>query len=135
MKGILADNDVEGLFEVLLRRLQDEPWREFWQSLNLAVQTFATMGLVRDAPDLTVWQTCQEQQVVLITGNRNQDSPTSLETAIRRFNAPDSLPVITLANPARIARSSSYTERVVERLLEYLLNIASYRGAGRIYVP
>ncbi|HWG45363.1 MAG TPA: hypothetical protein VN688_21550 [Gemmataceae bacterium] len=35
----------------------------------------------------------------------------------------------------RINHSRAYAERVVERLLEYLIDIDNYRGTGRLYLP
>jgi hypothetical protein len=53
-----------------------------------------------------------------------------LEAVIRAENQPDCLPVVTIANPDRL-----YAETVAVRLLDYLILIENYRGAGRIYVP
>jgi len=106
-----------------------------WQGLRLAVETFDSLGLPVDALDESVWRRCQEDRLVLITGNRNADRPDSLESTIRRENQPDSLPVVTLATPDRVMRDRLYAEKVAERLLEYLTAIDDVRGAGRIYVP
>jgi hypothetical protein len=46
-----------------------------------------------------------------------------------------SLPVITIARPRRVMESKAYADRVVERLLHYLLNLDNYRGTGRLFVP
>jgi hypothetical protein len=135
MKGIMADNNVERHFRVLLGILQSDDWRESWDELKLAVHTFETQGLSREVNDLLLWQTCQAQEVVLITINRNHEGPESLESAIRAFNSLRSLPVLTLANPDHVRKSRAYTERVVERLLDLLLHIDNYRGAGRISLP
>jgi hypothetical protein len=54
---------------------------------------------------------------------------------IRGQNLPDSLPVVTLANPQRILRDRHYAEKVAERLLERLIAIEDFRGTGRLYVP
>ena len=35
----------------------------------------------------------------------------------------------------RVLRDRSYLEKVAERLLDYLMRIDDFRGAGRIYVP
>src|SRR5207248_498154 len=106
-----------------------------WNSLGLSVQNFSALGLSRESPDAVVWRTCQKEKLVLITGNRNADRPDSLEAVIRAENQPDSLPVVTLANLERLARDHLYAEKVAERLLEYLMQIEDFRGAGRIYVP
>ena len=54
---------------------------------------------------------------------------------IRVENQPDSLPVVTLADPRRITRDRLYAQTVAERLLDYLMRIDEVRGTGRIYVP
>ena len=73
--------------------------------------------------------------VVLITGNRNRRGPSSLEETILLHNTPTSLPVFTLADPKRIRRSHKYANRVIESLLENLLDMESYLGTGRLYLP
>jgi len=72
---------------------------------------------------------------LLITNNRNEDSPDSLEATIRQHNTSDSLPVFTVGNLDKFRLSRAYTERVLERLYEYLLDIDSVRGTGRLFVP
>ncbi len=135
MRGILADNDVGGFLKSILLIWRSDAWRDLWDDLGLSVQSFSTMGLSRESPDVLIWRTCQREQLVLITGNRNDDGPDSLESTIRVENQPDSLPVITLANLERLARDRLYAEMVAERLLERLIAIDDFRGTGRIYVP
>jgi hypothetical protein len=43
--------------------------------------------------------------------------------------------VLTLAGPDRVIHSRTYAERVVERLLECLIDMDNYRGTGRVYLP
>jgi hypothetical protein len=135
VKGILADVSIEGQFQALLRVFQIEPWKEFWADLNLATPRFADLGLVRKTTDWVVWQTCQREQLVLVTENRNANDPDSLEEVIRALNTPDSLPVLTLANAQRIVRERSYAELTAVRMLDILFDIDRRRGAGRLYVP
>jgi hypothetical protein len=135
MKGILADNDVEGILTALVSIWLSETWRDLWIELNCSLETFPSLDLPRDATDAVVWEACQNQQVVLITGNRNAESPESLAATIRSLNRPDSLPVFTLSNPKRILNDRGYAAQVAERLLDYLMSIQDYRGTGRIYVP
>jgi hypothetical protein len=97
--------------------------------------TFADLGLAENATDAAVWQACQENGVLLITGNRDATDPDSLEVTICERNRRDNLPVLTLANPRRIMRDRTYAEAVVERLFEILIDIEMYRGAGRLYLP
>lgn len=92
------------------------------------------MGLSKNSPDSVVWETCQAHQVILVTGNRNNDGPDSLQATILRLNQADSLPVITISNPQEVAHRS-YAERAAVRLLEYLSKIDELRGTGRLYIP
>lgn len=61
------------------------------------------------------------EELVLITGNRNDDGADSLEATIRNENQPDSLPVITIADQDRVLQDRLSAERVAESLLDYLL--------------
>lgn len=135
MKGILADNDVRGQVEYLVTLMQAEPWAEFWQDLGLALLHFEELGLAGTASDLAVWQRCQAEQVVLITGNRNLAGPESLEATIRAHNTPQCLPILTISDVVKLNASKIYAEQVVEALLDYLQRIDSVRGTGRLYVP
>jgi hypothetical protein len=131
----MADNDIEGQFATLLHLLNSDTWRELWQSLNLVVETFESLELERRAPDVLVWTTCQDREVILITGNRNHDGPDSLEATLRARNEAGCLPVFTLADPDSITQGGGQASLVAERLLGYLLEIDRYRGAGRLWLP
>ena len=135
MKGILADVNIQGQASILLLVLQAEPWREFWEALGVSILTFADLSLPTNASDAEIWQACQDQQLILLTGNRNKDGPDSLEATIRARNAADSLPVLTIADPEAVRHSRAYAEQVVERLLTYLEDIDNCRGTGRLYIP
>jgi hypothetical protein len=135
MTGILADADVVGHVRLLVGHFQKEIWREIWAEINCEVFTLADLGLAANAPDSLIWHTCQQRQLVLITGNRNRSEPDSLEATICLHNQLDSLPVLTLADASRVLADRSYAERVAEKVLERLLEIENYRGSGRLYVP
>ncbi|MBC8876824.1 MAG: ACP S-malonyltransferase [Planctomycetes bacterium] len=135
MWGIVPDANCEGHFRVLLRLLHNESRREFWHFLNLAVLTFDELGLPADASDRQVWETCQQREVVLITANRTAEGTDSLEAVIQTSNTRASLPVVTLANVERIRRDRNYAAEVADRLLDYLFDIESFRGVGRVFVP
>jgi hypothetical protein len=135
MRGILADNDVEGYVDLLHSIWLSDAWRDLWNDLGLSVETLLTLGLSPDSPDAVVWRTCQREGLVLITGNRNADAPDSLELVIRGENQSDSLPVITLADPRRIQRERTHAEKTAERILDYLMRIEDLRGSGRLYAP
>ena len=135
VNGILADANCEGHLALLLRLFQ-EGWRhDVWEVLHLTPVSLADLGLQPDASDREVWEACQREQVVLLTANRNDDGPESLEATIQQHNTPESLPVFTLANDQRVLRDQLYAEAVADRLLEFLFDIDSYRGTGRLYLP
>ena len=135
MRGILADINVGAQVRGPLSIWTSDTWRDLWQDLGLAVVSFPTLGLAYNASDALIWQACQREGLVLITGNRNDDGADSLEATIRSENQPDSLPVITIADQDRVLQDRLYAERVAESLLDYLLRIDEVRGAGRLYVP
>jgi hypothetical protein len=131
----MSDNDVLGLVERLIDICQTPAWIEFWQNFDCTLCTFADFQLPTNASDATVWQTCQDNELILITANRNKEGSDSLETAIGQSNRPNCLPVLTLADPKRVGRDRAYAEAVVERLLDILDAIDNDRGTGRLYLP
>jgi hypothetical protein len=135
MPGIMSDNDVGGQFKALVNLFVGETWKDLWVYLAFSVHTFESIGLSREATDRDIWLECQKREIVLVTGNRNQDGPDSLETTLRALNTVQSLPVLTLADPQRILHSRDYADKVAEKMLEYLTNIENHRGAGRLFVP
>jgi len=135
MRGILADINVGKQLRAFLAIWATEGWRDLWSALGLSVASFPSLGLPHNASDALIWATCQRESLVLITGNRNKRGPDSLEAVILRENQADSLPVITIADPRRVLSDRLYAEQVAERLLETLMAIDDFRGAGRIYVP
>ena len=135
MKGILADNDVVGQVERLVVLMQAEPWREFWNDLALALFHFEDFELAPTATDQEIWERCQAEGVVLITGNRTLSGPDSLEATIREHNTADCLPVFTIADVQKINASMGYANEVAEALIDYLQRIETIRGAGRLYIP
>lgn len=135
MLRLVSDNDVQGQVSRLMDICQSPPWSELWDDLECVLGTFEALGLAEDATDAAIWQACQDNEVLLITGNRNAEGPHSLEATIRQRNTPDCMPVLTLANPDRIGRERRYAEAVVARLFDVLIDIDALRGTGRLYLP
>jgi len=131
----MSDNDVKGYFRILMGICESESWRAVWRELRVEIFRFEDLGLIESAPDAEIWRACQDQDIVLITGNRNADDPASLEVTIRQYNDAECVPVLTLADPERIARDRPYAESVVESLLEVLIDLDAVRGTGRLYLP
>ena len=79
MPGIMADVNIEGQFRLLMRLLETDFRKEFWEAMQWTTPTFADLGLPANAKDLVVWQICQQHDIVLVTANRKADEPDSLE--------------------------------------------------------
>ena len=135
MPGLMSDHDIEGHFEYLKRLILADEWRGIWDDLMFHFESFKSLGIAANASDDIVWTVCQENEIVLVTGNRNADGEESLEVVIRRLGTSRSLPVVTLADPDRVSNGRGYADRVVERLFDYLIDIENVRGTGRLYLP
>ena len=135
MPAIMADHDIEGHLQVLLRMLTSEVWGAIWNELGFHIESFESLRLPYNTPDSELWHLCQARQIVLLTANRNKAGPDALESVIQQFNEPSCLPVLTIAIPNRILSHQDYAQRVAERLLEYLIDLDNIRGTGRLYLP
>jgi hypothetical protein len=135
MVGLLADHNVEGQLFALARLCERGPLAEFWWGLRLKVFAFEHFALDRETSDAALWRFCQAQRLVLVTDNRNQENPESLEAVIRAEGTIASLPTFTLSNSGRIMSDRPYAERVAERLIESLFDIELLRGSGRVFLP
>jgi hypothetical protein len=101
----------------------------------MAVRSFADLGLFPESSDRDVWMKCQEEELLLITSNRNAKGADSLEEVIRTLGTSSCLPVFTIGDPRRLFRDREYAERAADRFLEDLFDMANHRGVGRIYIP
>ena len=135
MIALLPDANVERQCAFLAMRMQAPAWRDFWDHLQIRLLTFAEAGLQREDSDAVVWQLCQNQQLILLTNNRNDDGPDSLEATIRSRNTATSLPVFTFGDADRILQSTPYADKVVVSLFDQLLRLDELRGTGRLYLP
>jgi len=128
---VLLDHHMKKQGILLWATMGSEGWLKL---LDIPMLTFTDVGLSVDSSDRVVWRFAQEKQLILLTGNRNKDGVASLEQTIRDENTPDSLPVITIGIVDRLVERA-YRELCAERLVEIILNIENYLGAGRIYIP
>ena len=135
MISLLADVNIQGHVDRLVDRMQSNYWREFWDYLALGYISFSDLGLVREDTDAVIWKRCQERNAVLVTNNRNDDGPDSLESTIRNFTTAESLPVFTIGDADRVLSDSEYADQVVDRLFRHLLDLDNIRGTGRQYIP
>lgn len=135
MTAVMCDHDIEGQFAALQQIILSDVWRDIWDELGCAFESFESLSIPTGASDEIVWMACQQKEVVLVTGNRNADGLDSLEMVIRRLGTASSLPVLTIGDPDRVLNDRDYAGVVAERLLQYMLELEQLRGTGRIYIP
>ena len=128
---VLLDHHMKKQGILLWATIGSEGWLKL---LDIPMLTFTDVGLAIDSNDRDVWEFAQAQQLILLTGNRNKDGIDSLEQTIRDENKQNSLPVITVGMVDRL-EERAYREQCAERLVEIVLNVENYLGAGRIYIP
>jgi hypothetical protein len=127
--------NIEGHGLHIWSRMQSAEWREFTVALDVSVRTFRQAGLDPTSTDVVVWRFCQAHAHYLLTSNRNEDSEDSLGATIRREGTLTSLPAFTLPLPDRVYHQPAFLDRVVAKLLDYMLYAENIGGAGRVYLP
>jgi hypothetical protein len=80
-------------------------------------------------------RTCQAEEVLLLTANRNNHGSDSLEATIRNHNGPHFLPVFTIADVDLLQSDRAYAHRVIWAFYDFLIRLDEIRGAGRLYLP
>ncbi|MEQ8971600.1 MAG: DUF5615 family PIN-like protein [Coleofasciculus sp. C1-SOL-03] len=130
--NFLIDHHLERYGVILLGKIANEGWLDL---IPIRFITFKEIELPTDSNDRTVWRIAQENQMILLTANRNMQGEDSLEQVLREDNTPDSLPVVTMANLDRFSREPNYRSRCADRIIEILLDIENYMGIGRIFIP
>ena len=88
--------------------------RELWAvlaDLGLDFATFLDLRLAPDLDDRSLWNHCQEDGWVLFNENRNQDGPDSLQATLVASWQEGDLPILTIANKARLERDREYAGR------------------------
>ena len=138
MIGLLPDMNFEGQFNRLLQIMKGPTWNPFWIDVLPRLETFRSLSLAREANDRLVIETCQREGLLLVTANRNNEGPDSLEAALGELG-PDSLPVISVGNADRILGDSGFAEAAAVGLLEILQDFQArperVLGTRRLYVP
>jgi predicted nuclease of predicted toxin-antitoxin system len=131
MITVLADRNIEGQSLILLGILAKEGWTEL---LHIRLVTFGDVGLSFESSDREVWRFAQNNTMILLTDNRNMVGKDSLERTIREENIATALPVITIGNVNRFDEKI-YRNLCADSLLNIVLNLEDYLGAGRIFIP
>jgi hypothetical protein len=127
----LIDHNIEGQSLMLFGSITSEGWLE---TLPIRFISFDEVELPITSSDRVVWRFAQENQMILLTANRSMKGEDSLEQVIREECLPTSLPVVTLANVARIIERE-YREECVDRLIEIALYLENYLGVSRLFIP
>ena len=96
------------------------------------------MSLPIHSDDRVVWKLAQSNQMILLTANRSMKGDNSLEQVMREEITSTSLPVITMitiSDADRLLNDSEYRQRCAIRLVEIVLDINTYMGVSRLFIP
>ena len=74
-----------------------------------------------------------ENQMMILTANRNIKGDDSLEQVMGEENTADSFPVWTITDIDRLDEFD-YRERCAERLVEIVLDLDNYMVVGRLFI-
>ncbi len=127
-----VDHNLKGHALVFFGAIASQGWLDI---APVQFVTFDQVNLSIDSDDRVVWRLAQANQMVLLTANRSMKGKDSLEQVMREENTSESLPVITVSNADRLLNDSEYRGRCVEGLIEIVLDIDTYLGARRIFIP
>ena len=127
----LVDYNLDGYALVFLGILTKLGWVEV---ISIQFVTFREAGLPMASSDRIVWGYAQDNQMMILTANRNMKGDDSLEKVMREENTLDSFPVITIGDLDRLDEFN-YREQCVDRLIEIVLDIENYMGVGRLFIP
>jgi hypothetical protein len=133
--SILLDENIDGYADYLSRLLFSSEWNEISSFLGIRILTLPQAGLASGTPDDQLWDFCQDRQFYLLTDNRNQEGPDSLEGMIRTRDLANGLPMFTISDIQRFRSDRAYAEAVASKLIEYLFDAAKIAGTGRLYLP
>lgn len=131
MNIILIDHDIEGQAMLLWAQISSEGWPDLF---SIQFVRFIDVDLPYSSSDREVWRFAQQNDMILLTGNRNMKDEDSLEKTIRDENTPTALPVLTVGNVDHMMQKE-YRDRCESRLLEIVLYLDNYLGAGRLFIP
>ena len=129
--AILIDRDLEGFDVFLTAGLHETGWD---QLLRVTIKPLRDFGLPDNYPDPDIWRFMHQEELLLITNNRNSDDETALQATMLRENTPASLPVLTVFDKESL-RAADYRQRVAQSLVKIIIDLDDFRGAGRIFLP
>jgi hypothetical protein len=128
----LIDHNLEGHAEILLGTIAGQGWLEL---LPIQFVTFKEINLPIDSSDRIVWRLAQTSQMILLTANRSMKGEESLEQVLREENTAKSLPVVTIGDAKRLLADRTYRNLAANRIIEITLDMETWMGTGRVFVP
>lgn len=133
MQIVMSDHNCEGQADAIFQSLSHHGLLPL---LPIQLLLFSEVDLHPKTGDRQVWQFCQDNGYLLLTGNRTaDDGARSLDYVIRTLLKEDSLPVITIGNLNRVMVDPNYCWRCAENLAEIILDLDRVRGTPRLYIP
>jgi hypothetical protein len=129
--GVLVDHNIEGQVRLLWETLAAAGWLEL---VPIRLVLLADVQLPPNSNDRVIWRFAQAEGLLLITDNRRAKGDDSLERTLREEITPTALPVLTVGNSSRL-QDRGYRERCATRLMEIVINLETYRGVSRIFIP
>lgn len=132
MTDLLVDHNVEGHARILLSALQALGWADI---LGIRLVTFAEVELTGSSTDREVWHRAQDLNMLLRTANRNKSGTDSLEQVLREEHTAQMLPVLTVGRARQLLNDRAYRNACAERIAEIILDLESYRGVSRLFIP
>lgn len=131
MVAVLLDYNITGYVDRLRGTYRSETWSEL---VPIEFFTFGDIELPFETSDREIWRLVQRRRMILLTGNRNSDTPDSLGVTIRDENFADALPILTLTRQDDLAYSG-YRIDCITRLIAIVIDLDNFRGVGRVFIP
>lgn len=128
---LMSDHNIAGQVARLYDQLLADGWAEL---LNLALTTLAAENLPVNTNDRILWRFVQRYQYFLITSDRRQRGDDALTLVVAQENHAQALPILIVSDATRLYESD-YRIRCAVRLVEIVLSIDDFRGAGYLYIP
>lgn len=130
--NFLIDHNLGGHAEILLGSIASQGWLDL---LPIRFVTFNELKLPINSNDRIVWRIAQSNQMILLTANRSMKGEDALEQVLREENQTNSFPVITIGDSDRFLTDRFYRNSCTDRIIEILLDMETWMGVGRLFIP
>ena len=130
--NFLVDHNLRGHAVLLSGSIVSSGWLD-WVFIRFI--TFDEVSVPIDSDDRVVWRFAQSNHMILLTANRSMKGDNSLEQVMREEITSTSLPVITIGDADPLLNDSEYRQRCAIRLVEIVIDINTYMGVNRLFIP